>query len=76
MLNKLLYLTIGIVLLYAAYRILAALVLPRLNKRSQKRFEDQFYQRNPQIDRQKIDDLHKQQEDKTLIIEKRKKFLS
>lgn len=65
---------LGIVLLYLLYRLVGAILFPLLSKRQLERYKDQFFEQNPHIDRARYESLQKEQEDRTLIIEKRKLF--
>lgn len=51
------YITIGIIALYITYRVCVSTVFPAINKRRLKKYQDDFFKKNPQIDRDKFRDL-------------------
>ncbi|MCQ2300117.1 MAG: hypothetical protein MJZ81_08350 [Bacteroidales bacterium] len=74
--NSLLSISIGVVVLYALYRLLGALLLPRIAQKRMERYKADFFKQNPHISEKAYHDRQREDEDRTLIIEKRKRYLS
>lgn len=74
--NGLLSLCIGVLVLYAVYRIVGALLLPKISQRKMEKYKSDFFKKNPHISEQEYKNRQKEEENRTLIIEKRKRFLS
>ena len=72
--KALLHLTIVIVLLYILFRLSGSYLLPLWNERRHKRYQRRLLDRNPQIDKERLQQRLKEQEEKKTIIEKRKLF--
>lgn len=67
-------LTLFIVILYVIFRLLSSYLLPLWRERRQKRYRQQLLDRNPQIDRERLQQHLKAEEDRSTIIDKRKLF--
>lgn len=72
--KALINLTIVIIVLYVLFRLLGGYILPLLNERRHKKYQQDLLDRNPQIDKEKLQQHLQEQEDKKSIIEKRKLF--
>lgn len=72
--ENLIHISIGVVILYVIYRIMGAWILPKITERRFNKYKKDFFSQNPHIDQEKFDAHAKEEEDKTLIIEKRKNY--
>ena len=51
------YIIIGIIALYITYRLCVSTIFPSINNRRLKKYQDDFFKKNPHIDREKFRDL-------------------
>lgn len=71
--QALLNLTIGIVLLYVVYKVVGAYVLPTINDRRLQRYKEEFYRKNPHIDREAVEARQRRRKEAETIIDQRKR---